>query len=281
MTAIRGSATVRGRLLLVPNVLDQSLLGPVAPGGEGADVLDSLPLGVLRLAAGLRHWVAETPKVARAFLKRVDGVVALAQPLQDLVIAELPRANKGRPGVPPAATAQGDAGQDPWAGLLAPALAGHDIGLLSDAGLPAVADPGAELVRAAHRAGLVVVPLAGPSSLLLALAASGLNGQSFAFQGYLPVPADERGRRIQELEGQSRRWKQTQLCIETPYRNMALLDALLAGLQPQTLLSVSSGLTSAAGWSRTASVQQWRQQLAVWGGGISAHMPAVFAFLAT
>jgi 16S rRNA (cytidine1402-2'-O)-methyltransferase len=280
MTTASDTARARGRLLLVPNVLDQSLLGPTMPGdGEGADVLDSLPLGVLRAAAGLRWWVAETPKVARAFLKRVDAVVPLAQALQDLVITELPRAHKGPPKAGPGRAHEG-AAHDIWTTLLAPALKGDDIGLLSDAGLPAVADPGADLVRSAHRLGVVVVPLAGPSSLLLALSASGLNGQSFAFQGYLPVQADERGRRLQELEAHSRRWKQTQLCIETPYRNPALLDALLGGLQPQTQLSVSSGLTSRAGWSHTASVQQWRKQQAALAAGLSTQMPAVFAFLA-
>src|SRR5205085_6039564 len=125
-----------------------------------------------------------------------------------------------------------------------PALEGGcDIGLICEAGMPAIADPGAALVSAAHAAGLTVVPLSGPSSLLLALAASGLNGQSFAFVGYLPVDASERATRIRELEAASRRASQTQLIIETPYRNEALLAGLLAALQPATRVSVSCGLT--------------------------------------
>jgi 16S rRNA (cytidine1402-2'-O)-methyltransferase len=160
--------------------------------------------------------------------------------------------------------------------LLAPAQTGHDIGLISEAGLPAVADPGAALVQAAHALGVTVVALPGPSSLLLALAASGLNGQSFAFVGYLPVEAQERGVRIRELEALSRRLNQTQLMIETPYRNAALLGALLAHLNPATRLSVSSGLTLAGGFTRTDTVAAWRagpHQLA-------ADVPAVFSLLA-
>ena len=150
-----------GRLLLVPNALD---FGAVAPA-EAADLNEVLPLGVIRTAARLEHWVAENAKTTRAFLKRVDAIVPLVRPLQEISIIELPRPAKGRPG----------ATVDP-SPLLAPALQGADIGLISEAGLPAVADPGALLVKAAHALGIEVTPLAGPSSLLLALAASGLNG---------------------------------------------------------------------------------------------------------
>jgi 16S rRNA (cytidine1402-2'-O)-methyltransferase len=221
---------------------------------------------VIRHAARLTHWVAENAKTTRAFLKRVDAVVPLAQPLQALSIIELPRPRKGASNAAP-----GD-----LRALLAPAQTGHDIGLISEAGLPAVADPGAALVQAAHALGVTVVALPGPSSLLLALAASGLNGQSFAFVGYLPVEAQERGVRIRELEALSRRLNQTQLMIETPYRNAALLGALLAHLNPATRLSVSSGLTLAGGFTRTDTVAAWRagpHQLA-------ADVPAVFSLLA-
>jgi 16S rRNA (cytidine1402-2'-O)-methyltransferase len=261
-----------GRLLLVPNALDQ---GSADDAALPVDALQqAIPLGVLQVAAGLEHWVAETPKVARTFLKRVQAVVTLARPLQDIRITELPRPRKGST-VRAGAGLEAGPAQD-WARLLAPALAGHDLGLISDAGLPAVADPGADLVRAAHQAGIEVVPLAGPSSLLLALAASGLNGQSFAFVGYLPVDAGERVRRVQELEVLSRRSRQTQLCIETPYRNPALLDALLTGLSASTLLSVSCGLTSPGGWTRMCSVAAWRKL----GLTLPADRPAVFCILA-
>ena len=163
-----------------------------------------------------------------------------------------------------------------WAGLLAPALAGHDVGLVSEAGLPAVADPGAELVRVAHAQGITVMPLSGPSSLILAVAASGLNGQSFAFVGYLPTDAAERTRRLRDLEAHSRRWQQTQLLIETPYRNAAMAQALLAALSPQTWLSISCGLTLEGGSTRTLRVAQWR----VSPPELPGDVPAVFAFLA-
>ncbi|KQW38230.1 SAM-dependent methyltransferase [Rhizobacter sp. Root404] len=250
----------RGSLYLVPNTLD---FGVAAQAGPIDDVL---PAAVIRAAARLTHWVAENAKTTRAFLKRVDAVVPLAQPLQALHIVELPRPAKGTRNAP----------APDLAALLAPALAGHDIGLISEAGLPAVADPGAALVQAAHAAGIPVVALSGPSSLVLALAASGLNGQSFAFVGYLPVDAAARATRIRELEALSRREGQTQLMIETPYRNEALLGALLAHLQPGTRLSVSCGLTLPGGFTRTDSVQTWNARLAK----LPADVPVVFSLLA-
>lgn len=253
-------AQPRGRLVLVPCTLDL--------GTQPTPITEVLSAGALARAAGLGHWVVENAKAARAFLKRVGEVQPLAQPLQALQMQELPRARKG-------------AGQDTveagaWAALLAPALAGQDIGLLSDAGLPAVADPGARLVAAAHEAGLVVEPVAGASSLTLALAASGLNGQRFAFEGYLPQEADARAKRVRELEARSRGEGQTQLVIETPYRNTALLEALLKLLQPGTRLSVACGLTSPGGFCRTCTVAQWRQA----PQALPADLPAVFMWLA-
>lgn len=261
---------MRGRLLLIPNTLDLGTWGE----GQPAPELDAvLPRGAIRAAARLHHWVAENAKSARALLKRVHALEPLARPLQEIEIRELPRPPKGGR----AAAAPERSGPDAMQALLAPALAGHDLGLVSEAGLPAVADPGAALVRAAHAAGITVVPLSGPSSLILAVAASGLNGQSFAFVGYLPTEAGERSQRLRELEQHSRRWQQTQLVIETPYRNAALLDALLAGLQPQTQLSISCGLTLAGGWTRTDSVAGWRARRGV---ALPADVPAVYAFLA-
>lgn len=252
--------THRGELVLVPNTLDFGAPGAVP------DLQDVLPLGVIRRAAALAHWVAENAKTTRAFLKRVDAVVPLAQPLQALDIVELPRPQKGAR----------NAAAPNLAALLAPALQGHDIGLISEAGLPAVADPGAALVQAAHAAGVPVVALPGPSALLLALAASGLNGQSFAFVGYLPVDASERGTRIRELEALSRRAGQTQLVIETPYRNEALLAALLAHLQAGTRVSLSCGLTLASAFTRTDTVERWKAKPA----RLPADVPVVFSLLA-
>jgi len=252
--------TAPGTLHLVPNTLDFG-----APGTPAA--LDELlPRGVIRVAAGIGHWVCENAKTTRAFLKRVDAVCALARPLQEIAIVELPRPAKGREAAP------SPTGVD---ALLAPARAGHDLGLLSEAGLPALADPGAALVAAAHAAGIAVVTHPGASAIALALAASGLNGQSFAFVGYIPVAADERAARIRALEATSRRDGATQVLIETPYRNAALLEALLAHLQPATRLSVSVGLTLPGGFTRSNTVAGWRKR----PGDLPADVPAVFALL--
>ena len=267
-----GDANRPGRLVLVPNTLD---LGT----GCEVDLRAVLPQAVIERAARLTHWVAENAKTTRALLKRVDALVPLAQPLQQVQITELPRPPKGgaagggRPGKGVAGT---PAAPDLRA-LLAPALAGHDLGLLSEAGLPAVADPGSALVAAAHAAGVPVEPLAGPSSLLLALAASGLNGQSFAFVGYLPVDAAARAARIRELDALSRRLNQTQIAIETPYRNDALLAALAQHLAPGTRLAVACGLTLPAQRCETRTAQAWRQAP---GAPLGGQLPAVFCFLA-
>ncbi len=252
----------KGKLYLVPNGLDFGV------EGAAVDLQQVLPLHVIQIAAGLTHWAAESAKTTRAFLKKVDAVVPLAQPLQSLQISELPRPPKGR------AADQVNQSQA-WQSLLKPALAGQDIGLISEAGLPAVADPGALLVAAAHDADIEVIPLSGPSALLMALAASGLNGQSFAFVGYLPVDGPARNSRIRELEALSVRQQQTQLMIETPYRNSALLQGLLTALRPQTKLSISCGLTLPQGWTRSATVEQWRSS----GEGMPNNIPAVFAIL--
>jgi 16S rRNA (cytidine1402-2'-O)-methyltransferase len=251
----------RGALCLVPNALD---LG----SAHEPEPLDRvLPRGVIERAAALEHWVVEEAKSARAFLKRVDALRPLGRALQAIDIRELPRpAKDGRASAPADLTP-----------LLAPALEGRDIGLLSEAGLPAVADPGAALVAAAHASGIAVEPLAGPSSITLALAASGLHGQSFAFVGYLPTDAAERAARVRELEQRSRREGQTQIAIETPYRNAALAGALVEALQPDTRLAIACGLTLPGGWCRTRRVREWRTEPPRFA---DKHAPAVFCWLA-
>jgi 16S rRNA (cytidine1402-2'-O)-methyltransferase len=246
-----------GKLLLVPAPLDF--------GCDAAVPLDQvLPQGTLAAAARLDHWVCENAKSARHYLKRIGELVPLAVPLQQQHMAELPREVHKK----------GDhTGGFDARPLLAPALQGHDVGLLSEAGMPAVGDPGSSVVRAAHALGLQVVPLVGPVSLLLALAASGLNGQNFAFVGYLPQDAAARAQRIRELEALALRGGQTQLFIETPYRNAALWDALLQGLRPATRLAVASGLTLPQALCRCATVQQWRAG----PPPIAGKLPAVFA----
>jgi 16S rRNA (cytidine1402-2'-O)-methyltransferase len=245
--------TERGRLFLVPAPLDF--------GCAPQPLADALPDGTLAAAARLTHWICENAKTARAYLKRIGESHPLAQPLQQMQIAELPREVHKK----------GDAGFDAKP-LLVAALQGHDVGLLSEAGMPAVADPGAAVVRAAHDLGLQVVPLVGPASLLLALAASGFNGQSFAFVGYLPQEAAARGTRLRELEALVRKTGQTQLFIETPYRNAALWQAMMHSLGPATRVSVASGLTLPQAVCASQPVLRWRERPAP----VTNDVPAVF-----
>ncbi len=260
-SALPGSTTLATlpRLVLVPNTLDH--------GASIGDIADLLPASVLRRAAGLVHWLVEDARSARSFLKRVGQVVPLSLPLQQLDLQELPRRAKG-PALAPRA--------EEVSALLAPLRAGHDLGLLSEAGLPAVADPGREVVAAAHAAGFAVQVLPGASSIPLAVAASGLPGQSFAFVGYVPVESEARRQRIIELETLCRRQQQTQVFIETPYRNPALLDAVLQAGHASTWLSVSVALTTADAWTRTARLQAWRTAPSV----LPDRLPAVFCLMA-
>ena len=249
-----------GRLVLVPNGLDFGSPQPSA-------LSDALPLGVMQRAAALTHWVVEDAKTARAFIKRVAAHVPLAVPLQSLSMQELPRVAKG---AAPSATAR------EFAALLQPTLAGHDVGVLSEAGLAAVADPGGGLVAHAHAQGVAVEALPGASALMLALACSGLNGQHFAFVGYLPIKDDMRAARIRELDAWSRRQAQTQIAIETPYRNAALMRALLQHLSATTRLCVACALGWPQGWCRMQPVSQWRDA----PSEMPDKLPAVFLFQA-
>jgi 16S rRNA (cytidine1402-2'-O)-methyltransferase len=217
-----------GTLYLIPVPL-----GPVIPD-------TCLPPDTLAVTRRLDHFVVERAKTARAHLKAMGH----PQPIQSLQIEELNEHT-------PAAAIPS---------LLTPLKAGHDVGLLSEAGCPAVADPGATLVIAAHRANIPVVPLIGPSSILLALMASGLGGQRFAFHGYLPAKEPERGQKIRELEITARRDKATQLFIETPYRSMALMDALTTTLSPNTHISVGADLSLPGQLIQTRSAKNWRGQ---------------------
>ncbi len=198
-----------------------------------------LPAGSQALACRLQHFIVENAKTARAALKWLEHPT----PIREIAIEQLPEALI----------------QPEIDRLLRPLHAGQDVGLMSEAGCPGVADPGALLIRRAHETGISVKPLVGPSSLLLALMASGLDGQRFAFHGYLPVREPERSKRIAELEKESRHKHQTQLFIETPYRNTALLDALLAACHPETLLSLASDLTLASESVTTRRIGDWRQ----------------------
>ena len=217
-----------GTLYLIPVPL-----GAVTPES-------SLPASVVERVRPLTHFVVENAKSARAFLK----AVGTDQALQALQLEELNEHTR------PEALDR----------LLAPLRAGQDVGLLSEAGCPAVADPGANLVALAQQENIRVVPLIGPSSLLLALMASGLNGQCFAFHGYLPAKELERAKTLRELESESRKRRQTQIFIETPYRNRQLYDSILQICQPGTRLTVATDLSLHGESVLTRTIQQWKKQ---------------------
>lgn len=201
-----------------------------------------LPAQVIATAIRLNHYVAENAKSARAFLKKIG----IDRPLQALSIRELNNQT------PEAALSE----------MISPLMAGNDVGLVSEAGAPGVADPGALLVALAHAQRIPVVPLVGPSSILLGLMASGLNGQLFAFHGYLPQGKTIRVAAITTLERESQQRAMTQLFIETPYRNQAMYEDLLTTLAPNTQLCIARDLTGAHESVQTKLVGEWRKQTA-------------------
>ncbi len=211
------------------------------PVGVGeAPVERWLPVEVRALAGRLDCYIAENAKTARAFLK----LVGTERPLQEITIHTL--------------NDQADERQiEAW---LAPIKAGKEIGLVSEAGCPAVADPGAKVAAVAHRLGHAVKPWVGPSSILLGLMASGLDGQRFAFHGYAPVEPAERAKQLRAWEQHSARHDQTQMLIETPYRNMAMFGTLLAALRGDTRLCVARSLSTDREWVKTRTVAQWKQE---------------------
>ena len=218
------SDRARGTLYLIP----------VALGGDNA--LSLIAPDTIDTARGLRTFIAENAKSARGFLK----AIAHPGPLQELKIHTLDEHTRN------------------VAPLLKLLLSGEDCGLMSEAGCPAVADPGSALVRRAHGAGVRVVPLIGPSSILLALMASGMNGQHFAFHGYLPVEQTERARKLKELEARAR--DETQIFIETPYRNEALLSALFQHCRGDTLLCIAADLTLPGGFVAAQTIAEWKEK---------------------
>lgn len=217
------------------------------PTPLGGSPSDALPAPAIERIKGIKDFAVENAKSARAFLG------AIGMPVRELNIKVL--------------------GEDSH--LLLTLHQQRDLGLLSEAGCPAIADPGALLIEAAHREGFKVVPLIGPSSIVLALMASGLEGQRFAFCGYLPREAPERARRIRELEQRSKRESETEIFIETPYRNDALLGTLLEACKPQTKLCIAADLTLPGESIRTLHIEAWRRAKAVIG-----RRPAVFLLLA-
>ena len=218
----------QGKLYLIPV--------PLGP----SDITQVLPAMVIETGRQLSCFVAENAKSARAFLKQLPSQHAL----QEISIRELNEHTV-------AAELES---------LLAPLLHGQDVGLISEAGCPAVADPGAALVALAHARNIEVVPFVGPSSILLALMGSGLSGQNFAFHGYLPAKTEMRKVRIAELEKDSRRNSRTQIFIETPYRNQQMLDSLIASCAQETRLCLAVDLTLDSQQITTRTIQKWRTQ---------------------
>lgn len=215
-----------------------------------------LPAEVRALAARLDTYIAENAKNARAFLKQIGA----EKPLQDITIHTLSATTSA-------------AEITAW---LKPLQKGGEIGLVSDAGCPAVADPGARVAAVAHTLGLDVNPWVGPSSILLGLMASGLDGQRFTFHGYAPIQEGERARQLKSWEQASARAAQTQILIETPYRNRAMFGTLLQSLRSDTRLCVARSVTTAQQWIHTRTVAEWKQQPAP----DLDKKPTIFLFLA-
>lgn len=233
-----------GRLHLIPVGL-----GPTPPQHW-------LPPAVQQLAAGLDLYIAENAKTARAFLKQIETRHAL----QSITIQTLDARVKAQQ-------------IREW---LQPLSAGRDIGLVSEAGCPAVADPGSKVVQMAHQQGFQVVPHVGPSSILLGLMASGLDGQRFVFHGYAPVEPASRAKQLKSWENASRKHQQTQILIETPYRNTAMFDTLLQTLSGNTRLCVARALTTPQEWIKTQRVAEWKSA----AKPDLAKMPTLFLYLA-
>ena len=220
---------MQASLFLIPVTLGDTELRRVLPDYNRDVIL------------GIRHFIVENVRTARRFLKKVEPSIVI----DDLVFYEL---NK-------------HTSPEQVSGYLKPLAAGEPVGVISEAGCPAVADPGADVVALAQRKGYPVVPLVGPSSILLAVMASGFNGQSFAFHGYLPIEAGERMAAIKRLEGRIYSENQTQLFIETPYRNRKLAEELIKLCRPSTKLCIASNLTCADEFVRTRPVKEWAGKL--------------------
>lgn len=214
-----------------------------------------LPSYNKEVIGAIRHFIVEEVRTARRFLRRTDREF----PIDECTFFEMGKhADEAR-----------------FASYLRPIAEGFPVGVISEAGCPAVADPGADVVAIAQRRGIPVVPLVGPNSMIMAVMASGLNGQSFAFNGYLPIDEAERARRLQVLEARARHERQTQLFIETPYRNRRLFDTLLRTLSSRTRLCVAAGITTADEWIRTRTVAEWRRE----GLPDLGKIPAIFLML--
>lgn len=234
---------VQGRLFLIPSFLSESKPSQVFPSHNKELIL------------GIKYFLVENLRTARRFLKAMDKSIVI----DDLHFEVLDK----------------HTAFETFSDYLNPIFEGQDVGVISEAGCPGVADPGAEITLFAHQKNIQVVPLIGPSSILIAQMASGLNGQSFAFNGYLPIKGNDVVKAVQKFEMRSRQEKQSQIFIEAPYRNLQLLEVFLKTLSPQTRLCIASDLTGANEFIKTKTVKQWKGHLP------AIHkVPTIFIFLA-
>ena len=217
----------KGNLYLIP-----CTLGDTPP-------LEVLPLMVKKTVENTNHYIVEHEKNARRFIKSIDS----KKNQSDLIIQEINKFTN----------------EDDIPEMLSPCLEGHNVGVISDAGCPGIADPGANVAMEAHRRGIRVIPLVGPSSILMAMMASGFNGQNFAFNGYLPIDKKERKTEIKRLEKLSTDYNQSQCFIETPYRNNQLLESILSTLHPQTMLCIGCDITLPSEYIKTNTVDDWKK----------------------
>lgn len=200
-----------------------------------------LPQYNSEIISGIRHFIVEDIRSARRFLRKVDSQF-------DIDGSQFYELNK-------------HTAPEAVSGYLKPLQTGLPVGVISEAGCPAVADPGADVVAIAQRKGLKVVPLVGPSSIILSVMASGFNGQSFAFNGYLPVKPDERAKALRKLEQRVYNENQTQIFIETPYRNGKMVEDILAHCRPQTKLCIAANLTCEGEYAKTRTLKEWKGKL--------------------
>jgi 16S rRNA (cytidine1402-2'-O)-methyltransferase len=220
---------MKGKLYLIPSTLGDNAVNEV------------IPIKISEIINTIYLYIVENERTARRYLKKL-GII---QPIDDLKLYLLDKHTS----------------YEVMSNYLEPAESGMNIGVLSEAGCPAVADPGSEIVKLAHKKGIQVIPLVGPSSIILALMASGLNGQNFAFHGYLPIKKPDLIKKLRSLETRSLQEKQTQIFIETPYRNQQLIQDILTNCHPSTMLCIGADLTLESEYIQTRAVRDWKSNL--------------------
>lgn len=217
----------KGKVFLIPTSLGESDLSTILPGAHYERIQN------------IRHFIVEKEKTARRYLRAMDRTF----PIDDSTLYPLNKHTK----------------PEDYLQYLTPAKQGHDIGIISEAGCPGVADPGAEIVKIAHQQDLEVVPMVGPSSILLSLMASGMSGQSFVFHGYLPKEQMQRGKKLREIEKNSRHQNQTQIFIETPFRNDNMFNDIVKHCLPQTRLCIACDITLESEFIKTKTIKEWQR----------------------